>query len=100
MSAAGTLSKKPFNCLGSLTKSPLFTAFTLAKGTFRRVLVCCLVVRHGTLRQNACRIKADEILPLKTFRMNMMSCCDLLAETDISLKCLSRSAYDSERDWV
>ena len=46
-----------------------------------------------TLRQNACRIKTDEILPLKTFRMNMISCCDLLAETDVSLKCLSRSAY-------
>ena len=81
-----------------LTRLPnkhFFTAMTLEKGTFSSVIICCLVVRQGTLIENACRRDAEEILPLNTLRVNIKSCFDRRADTDVSLKCFSGSIYDN-----
>ena len=100
-STAGNLCKSWFSCLGNLANNPFFITFTLENGTYSNVLICCLVARMGTLSENACSKRTDLILPLKTLRTNIISCCTSLAETDVSSKCFSKSAYEmeDERRW-
>ena len=85
--------------LGSLTNIPSLTVDTLAYGMRNRVRACCLVARHGTLRENDCNKNDERTLPAKTFLKNMISCWTLRAETETKLKCFSKSRYRSDEHW-